>query len=178
MANKQQLSLNAFRCPWVLLLVWLVLGSACQPNDQPAGAETRFAIALGEQVVSVQLALGSRESARGLMGRTYLDEDEGMLFVFAQPRQQSFWMKNTPLPLDIGFFCAEGILREVRQMVPFDETAVVSSRDDIQFALEMNRGWFAARRVLPGAGMDIAAVRRAVRARGQDPAQVMGTAGR
>lgn len=79
-------------------------------------------------------------------------------------------MKNTPLPLDIGFFDAEGLLLEVRQLHPFDETLVNSHGDNVLIAVEMARGWFRENRVRPGARLDLDAVREAIQARGFDPA--------
>jgi hypothetical protein len=82
----------------------------------------------------------------------------------------SFWMRDTPLPLDIGFFDRGGVLREVYAMQPFDETAIRSRNIRLQFALEMNQGWFHDRGVRPGAWLDLAALRAALIARGATPA--------
>lgn len=91
----------------------------------------------------VEVAATPAEHAQGLMGRDTLAENAGMWFVFDQPRQASFWMANTGLNLEVGFFTADGRLREVQPLVPFDLTVVRSARPDIAFALEVNRGWFA-----------------------------------
>ena len=155
-----------------LLAVWFFTG--CEPRvDLPETAlphEHRFAIGLGGETVHLQFALTPRESASGLMHRESLEPNEGMLFIFPEPRQASFWMKNTPLPLDIGFFDAEGLLLEVRQLHPFDETLVNSHGDNVLIAVEMARGWFRENRVRPGARLDLDAVREAIQARGFDPA--------
>lgn len=93
--------------------------------------------------LQVEVAATPEEQSQGLMGRTALAENAGMWFVFAQPGRASFWMANTSLPLDVGFFTADGVLREVQPLTPFDLTIVRSARADIAFALEVNRGWFA-----------------------------------
>ncbi len=158
----------------MILLVPVLLGTACGPQSEVADTvlphEHRFAIGLGEETVRVQLALTPRESARGLMHRESLEPNEGMLFIYPSPRQASFWMKNTPLPLDIGFFDEEGTLLEVRQLHPLDETPVTSHGDNVLIAVEMARGWFRENRVRPGARLDLDDLKEAIRARGFDPA--------
>ena len=73
-------------------------------------------------------------------------------------------MRNTTLPLDIGYFSEDGILREVYPLFPRDETRVVSRRDDIAYALEMNRGWFKNNGVRAGDSLNLELVERAKRA--------------
>ena len=131
-----------------------------------------FPIQIGDRTVRMQLAVRPAEMQRGLMERRDLGRDDGMIFVYQKPQQLSFWMHNTPTPLDIGFITAEGVLEEVRQMHPFDETAVPSRSTQVQFALEMNQGWFAAAGVKPGAKIDLKALGAALRARGFDPARL------
>jgi uncharacterized membrane protein (UPF0127 family) len=82
----------------------------------------------------------------------------------------SFWMRNTTLPLDIGYFDSTGELKEVYPMYPRDERPV-ASRGRMQYALEMNQGWFARAGVTTGAKLDQAALAEALRARGLKPAQ-------
>lgn len=141
-----------------------------------------FTINVGGQPVQMQLAVATpddmRELNRGLMGRRDLAEDQGMIFIYQAPQQMGFYMRNTPTPLDIGFFTVDGILREVRQMFPFDETTVMSARSDIWYALEMNQGWYARHGVKPaslgaddGAKIDLKALAAALKARGFKPAE-------
>ncbi len=128
-----------------------------------------FEIRVGDQVVQMQLAIQPLEMEHGLMGRRDLGSDQGMLFVYRTPTQMSFWMHDTPLPLDIGFFSRQGELKEVYAMQPFDETTIRSRSDALEFALEMNQGWFHNHGVRPGAALDLAALREALKARGVAP---------
>lgn len=130
-----------------------------------------FEIKVGDKPVRMQLAVLPGEQERGLMHRRDLGRDEGMLFVYARPQQMSFWMRNTPTPLDIGYFDASGTLLEVYPLQPFDERAVTSRSREIKFPLEMNQGWFSANGVRPGAKLDLQAVRDALTARGFEPAR-------
>ncbi len=144
-------------------------GSAAAPAPMKSAAEF-FPIAVGDKVLRLQLAVTGPEMERGLMGRRTLGADEGMIFLFAKPQTLSFWMRNTPLPLDIGYFDAAGRLREHYPLYPFDETSVVSRADDLQFAVEVNQGWFRANQVKRGAVLDLKALAEALRQRGFDPA--------
>ena len=75
--------------------------------------------------VSVEIADDAAERAQGLMNRPHLPQGEGMLFVYETPRQASFWMKNTLIPLDLLFFDARGVLRHVHpQARPLDLTPI------------------------------------------------------
>lgn len=159
-----------------MLFAVLFLFAGCA-NREPSGVQTEvkpgshwFDLSIGRETARVQLAVTRREMARGLMERTRLEADQGMLFVYARPIRASFWMKNTPLPLDIGFFSPEGVLLEVYPLYPYDEESVRSRSDQVQFALEMNQGWFSRNQIRPGAVLDQERLRQALRTRGFEPA--------
>lgn len=128
-----------------------------------------FPIPIAHQEAELELALTISERQTGLMKRLELGPDQGMAFIFERPQQTSFWMKNTLIPLDIGFFTGDGILREIHRMLPNVEVQTRSFREDIVIAVEMNAGWFASRGVEVGDRIDLAALKRAIRARGEDP---------
>lgn len=153
----------------------LLLSTGCADSPPAAPSEEglpvthRFELQLEGVTVAAQLAVTRNEMAKGLMGQSELGTDEGMLFVYPQPMQASFWMRNTPLPLDIGFFDPAGVLLEVYPMFPYDETAVQSRSNGILFALEMNQGWFASNQIRPGAKLDLDDLGEALGARGFEP---------
>ena len=134
--------------------------------------EHRFTLDVGGRPVRMRLAVLEHERSRGLMHVPSMPEEEGMLFVFPVPQRMSFYMRNTRIPLDIGYFSADGTLQEIYQMYPFVEDAVPSARDDLQLALEMNQGWYARHGVRPGARIDLRALEAALRERGFEPAEV------
>lgn len=146
--------------------------AACSKSEPAASAAAPktaadyFPIKVGAHTVQMQLAVTPMEQQRGLMERRDLKSGQGMIFLYVRPQQLSFWMRNTPTPLDIGYFTADGELREIYPMYPFDETPVKSRRSDLQFALEMNQGWFKANDVKPGAKLDLKALAAAMKARG------------
>jgi uncharacterized membrane protein (UPF0127 family) len=166
-------SLSGVRLVLALALAGLfALAPAGCGGARPPGAEERkpaseyFPVKVGGQAVRVQLAVQQLEMARGLMGRRDLAEDQGMVFVYQKPARMGFYMRNTPVPLDIGYFTADGVLREIYPMYPNDETTVSSRGADMQFALEVNQGWFERHGVRPGARLDLDALKAAVKARG------------
>jgi len=142
------------------------------PAAPPKGPEAWFPIGIGGTVVKMQLAVRPLEMQQGLMHRPFLGDDEAMVFVYPEPIRMSFWMRNTLIPLDIGYFDREGVLREIHAMNPLDESLVQSISDSVQFAVEVNQGWYRARGLKPGARLDLAALRKALEARGFDPKAV------
>lgn len=92
--------------------------------------------------ITVELATEPRELSQGLMYRTWMPEDHGMLFVYKQEDFLSFWMKNTQLPLSIAFLRTDGTIDVIHDMQPFDERTHTRSRHRCQYALEMQQGWF------------------------------------
>jgi uncharacterized membrane protein (UPF0127 family) len=145
--------------PGILLLTGVLVGCE-QPIASAAGQS--FPLRLEGVDFTAELALTPEEMATGLMHRGELSSDHGMLFIYPEPRRLSFWMKNTHIPLDLGFFSADGRLQEVKSLTPYDLKAVPSQRADIVYALEMNRGWFARQGLEPGARLDLDRVHRAV----------------
>jgi uncharacterized membrane protein (UPF0127 family) len=161
------------RPTWSLLSVALLLtacgGADAARNAGPKTVDDRFAVKVGAQTVQMQIAALPAELQKGLMFRKTMGEAEGMLFVFTTPQQQGFWMRNTTLPLDIGYFDPSGELKEIYPMYPLDERPVTSRSRDIQYCLEMNQGWFKRNEVRPGAKLDLKAVAEALKARGLKP---------
>lgn len=85
----------------------------------------------------------------GLMNRFSLRPDHGMLFVFAQSEPLAFWMKNTFVPLSIAYVDSKGVILNIVDMKPQDESAHPSA-GPAMFALEMKQGWFKERGITAG----------------------------
>lgn len=80
------------------------------------------------QNFKVELAQTPQDQAKGLMFRTALGPDEGMLFPFDPPKQASFWMRNTVIPLDLLFIAPDGRVTNIAaQAQPYDETQLRSA---------------------------------------------------
>lgn len=123
----------------------LALLLACRTTGLPT---TQIQVA--GHALTVEVADDPTERAQGLMYRKELGDDAGMLFVYPDERPRSFWMKNTPLPLSIAYLDASGKVVSLADMTPMS-TESVPSAGPAQYALEVNRGWYAAHGVEPGA---------------------------
>lgn len=99
----------------------------------------------GERVeMEVEISDSLEEQQRGLMERTELAENAGMLFVFDGEQPRSFTMRNTLLPLSIAFIDAEGIIVNTQDMQPLTDGPYLSGAP-ARYALEANQGFFANR---------------------------------
>jgi uncharacterized membrane protein (UPF0127 family) len=88
----------------------------------------------------VEVARTGPEQERGLMFRTAMGADEGMIFPLDSPRRASFWMKNTVIPLDLVFVGTDGrILNIAARAIPYDETPLYSN-GLVKAVLELNGG--------------------------------------
>ncbi len=102
------------------------------------------------RTIDVEVADTDSARARGLMGRTEIPDDTGMLFVFPVAQPQAFYMMNTPRSLDIQFYGADSTLvNVVENTTPFSLDNVRSD-GDAQFVVEVEAG--ASRRIglVPG----------------------------
>lgn len=130
----------------LLLLAGGMLLASCSQLATPR--LTTLDIRVGHAAARVEIANTPQVRERGLMYRAKLEPDAGMLFVYPSPRRLSFWMKNTIIPLDIGYFDGDRYLIEVYSMKPQPEgkeedLKTYTSTEPAQYALEMNPGWFA-----------------------------------
>ncbi len=91
--------------------------------------------------IEVEVAANPTERMQGLMFRSEMDENKGMLFIFDTMEMQSFWMKNTIMPLDIMFIDDKGIINTIhRNTVPYSEKSL-PSKGKSQFVVEVNAGF-------------------------------------
>ncbi len=104
--------------------------------------------------VEVEIADERAEQQRGLMERTALAEDGGMLFVFERNEPRSFWMRNTLIPLSIAYIADGGRIVDIQDMQPLDETSHPSA-EPARYALEVNQGFFAERGIGVGDEVEV-----------------------
>ncbi|AZO46855.1 MAG: DUF192 domain-containing protein [Mesorhizobium sp.] len=93
----------------------------------------------GERSFSIEIADTSDEREAGLMFRQQMADDHGMLFVFEESRDLTFWMKNTPMPLDLIFVGQDGRIRAILHGEPQSE-AIISPGEPVRFVLELKAG--------------------------------------
>ena len=123
-----------------------------EATGQASATERVTIVASGGEVrVQVEVADDMAEMQKGLMGRTALAEDAGMLFVYPEERELSFWMKDTLIPLSIAFMDAEGRIVDLQDMKALDdEPPHYTSAEPARYALEVNKGFFDERGVEVG----------------------------
>ncbi len=100
----------------------------------------------------IEAELADSPAARqpGLLYRTFMPTNAGMLFVFPEKAIHCFWMRNTKLPLTIAFIEDDGKIVNLSDMEPETQNNHCP-RAPVRFALEMNQKWFAQRALGPGA---------------------------
>ena len=92
-----------------------------------------------------------------------------MLFVFKEGTGQRFWMKNTRIPLDIGYISTSGVLLEVHSAKPYDLSGVPSRSQDIKFVLELNAGGYKDFGIKIGSRIPLKIISELLIQRGLDP---------
>jgi uncharacterized membrane protein (UPF0127 family) len=105
---------------------------------------------LGAAELTAEMALTSEQEQTGMMFRTNLDENAGMLFVFPRPWQAAFWMKNTLVPLSAAYIDPQGAILEIHDLEAQNTNSVVAQSADVQYVLEVNQGWFKRHQIQTG----------------------------
>ena len=112
-------------------------------------------IQIASKVISIDIAKTPEQHQHGLMFRTSLPENEGMLFVFDEEQVLSFWMKNTYIDLAIAYFDKNKNIVDIQEMKATNQMMVgeipsYPSAKPAQYALEMNKGWFKKNKIKVG----------------------------
>lgn len=103
-----------------------------------------------EQTIDIEIAETDAARQRGLMFRQEMGYDRGMLFIFEEPSPDGFWMKNTPLPLDIMFVDEDSaIINIARRTTPYSEENIYPERPK-QYVVEVRGGFSAMYGIEPG----------------------------
>jgi len=118
---------------------------------------SKVTLHVGKAVMKTEIAATPAEEERGLMFRTSLGDNDGMIFLLPGPQTAEFWMKNTLIPLSVAFIGKDGTLLEIHDMQPGDPGVpddqlprTRSDSDQVYFALETNLHWFSLNGVKPG----------------------------
>jgi uncharacterized protein len=114
-------------------------------DDEPTQAQPKLQtmkLYLGAETIDAELALTPKEEQTGMMFRTNIQETDAMLFPLPYPMQASFWMKNCPESISVAYITRDGVIQEIHHLEQNETNAVLSARNDIQFALETKEGWF------------------------------------
>lgn len=153
---------------WILLALWLGFGlwGGCSRTATPAPAPAPV-LAPGEpaqaqpklrtmkiyvktEEMIAELALTDDQQHTGMMYRTNMGDNEGMLFPLPFTQRAAFWMKHCPLGLSAAYIDQEGVIQEIHDLQPYNTNAVVAASDNIRFVLETPQGWFKKHNITPG----------------------------
>jgi uncharacterized membrane protein (UPF0127 family) len=116
----------------------------------------QFITACSTVTLYVEVANTPQQWQTGLMGVTDLPQDEGMLFDFGTDNAgESFWMKDTPLPLSIAFITGAQSVVTTDEMIAFDDTDFISSPSPYRYAVEANANFFPRYGIVAGDKMEI-----------------------
>lgn len=126
-----------------------LLSAACAAEHETATTILR----IGPHAFAVETATTPAQRQRGLMERETLGANGGMLFVFEVADRHCFWMRNTPQPLSIAFIDDAGRIVGLADMAPDSDTRHCPARP-VRYALEVARGGFARRAIVPGMRVD------------------------
>jgi uncharacterized membrane protein (UPF0127 family) len=146
----------------ILLFASLIIGCGSEKKEsktEPSQGreldlveEVTFLTADGNEVSTIRVALAddADERNQGLMDVNQMASDAGMLFIFPNEEQRSFYMANTPLPLDIMFVSSDStIVRIHHNTAPFNSSQLPSGKP-AKFVVETNAGYSVANDIQEG----------------------------
>jgi len=127
------------------------------PQREVAQSLPTTILHIGNGSLETQIAATPAQQETGLMYRTSLGDNEGMIFLLGGPSHASFWMKNTLIPLSVAFIDKDGVILEIHDMqpampgLPDNQIPTTNSvSDQICYALETNIHWFSLNGIKPG----------------------------
>ncbi len=106
-------------------------------------------LAAGMHLIRAEVADHAAARMQGLMHRSSMPQNAGMVFVFEENATHCMWMKNTLIPLSVAFIDSAGAIINIADMKPHSEQSHCAARP-ARYALEMNLGWFAERGIKAG----------------------------
>ena len=134
----------------VLAMLDVALPVAVQAQDNELTLHT----ATGDYRFNVEVVDTPESRAQGLMFRTELADDAGMLFDFKEEREVSFWMQNTLIPLDMIFVGTDGVIDTIHVNARPQDPTSIPSEVPVQFVLEIPGGRSVEIGLKPGDTME------------------------
>jgi len=119
-------------------------------NAQPRLPAIKLLVGADKKAILAEQALEPLQQQTGMMFRKTMGKDEGMLFVFPEPKQAGFYMKNTFVKMTAAYIGSSGRILELHDLEPLEERSVFSRSALVRYVLEAPRGWFEANDILEG----------------------------
>lgn len=146
---------RAFLCSiGTVLALLLPSGAGVFADDDGQPRLPTLALAVGEHELLVEVASTGQQRYNGLSYRSSLGENEGMLFVYQEPRSLTFTMRNTLLPLSIAYIDESLVINEILDM-DVGPGQLFPSSGVVKYALEVNQGWFEERGITAGVSVKL-----------------------
>ena len=140
----------------ILFVLFVALPPCRADNASPAPLPTAT-LHIAKATATAEIAATPEQEERGLMFRTKLGDNDGMIFLLGAPQTADFWMKNTLIPLSVAYIDKNGVILEIHDMQPANPNMpdaelprTLSESDQVAYALEMNLHWFSLNGIKPG----------------------------
>jgi uncharacterized membrane protein (UPF0127 family) len=130
---------------WRIFAVSVFLAAAGAANAQTQRAN----LEVGKHRIEAEVAADEQTRNLGLMYRSHLPSDQGMIFVYPSSIRICMWMRNTLIPLSVAFLDEEERILNIEDMAPHNEKNHCAIKP-ARYALEMNQGWFSRHGVKAG----------------------------
>ncbi len=160
-----KLAVFSRRAPAILLMAGLSAVAGCDKPatqispapiisfNEPTHAQPKLPtvkLYLGPEQMDAEMCATPEEERTGMMFRKSMGENDGMIFNLFETEQASFWMKNCYVPLSVAYIDPDGVIQEIHPLQPQETNPVVSTSNNIRFALETPQGWFDKHNIKPG----------------------------
>ncbi|MCE0496960.1 MAG: DUF192 domain-containing protein [Methylacidiphilales bacterium] len=123
-------------------------------NENPNGGQPQslpmVSLHVGKAQLITEVASTHEQQETGLMYRTKMADNHGMIFLLPTITTATFWMKNTLIPLSVAYIDKNGVILEIHDMKALDTSITRSDSDQVAYALETNLHWFALNGIKPG----------------------------
>lgn len=133
--------------PLIALTVGLTLSQ--QVSASETGKLPVKQLTAGMFLIQAEVANTDAARQRGLMMRSQMGNNEGMVFDFGEPAAVCMWMKNTLIPLSVAFIDVNGQIINIEDMQP-QTLESHCAKKPVRYALEMNQGWFKQKNIQAG----------------------------
>ncbi len=132
-----------------MIIFMLTVGMLSSISASFASSLPVIELRAGKEKIQVEVASTPESQQIGLMYRTSMGANAGMLFAFRDKAGHCFWMRNTLIPLSIAFIGDDGRIVNIEEMQAQTENNHCPQKP-VRFALEMNQGWFTQKKIKPG----------------------------
>ncbi len=150
MISPQRLRVPAFLLSIATAMLMPVAHAQVQLIDsKPQTGLPKITLTVTGQTISADVAATDETRQKGLMFRSKMGNNEGMLFVFPQVGYHAMWMRNTLINLSVAYLDEGGKIVSIHEMEAFNETSH-QALGPVRYALEMNATWFSRHNVVPG----------------------------